>query len=188
MAAWRGAVVVAISFGALSCAHPPRAGRGAVDRLRRNGGHFVLVFGSLSTPAGKRERPVIRFIYPGNSANPDALLWSTMIATGERFYAVLRAPSPAVDLDAIYVEVGSEMSGFDRIIYANLNEEQEPLALYVGEIEVRPASNRAAQGQKVMVETRDDFPRALRELRRLYPDFERAIDSATPVQKSDPEH
>ena len=106
--------------------------------------------------------------------------------TGERFYAVLNAPAPAEYLDAVYVEVGSEAAGFDRIIYANLREGQEPLALYVGEIEVSPASDRNARGQKVVVETRDDFQSAQRELRRLYLRFDGEVLRMIPTRGAAP--
>jgi hypothetical protein len=176
--------VLFAAASAVSCRHSIRVSRGALDRLTRNSDHFVLVFGSLSTSGGKLDRPAIRFVHPGNSGTPDALLWSTTITSGARFYAVLRAPGPARYLDAFYVEVGSEASGFDRIIYAHMREGQEPLAMYVGEIEVRPVPDRSAQGQKVVVETRDDFQNAQRELRRLYPDFDGAIIRTIPVRNA----
>lgn len=178
-----GAAVLPILCGTVSCGHSIRASRGTLERLRRSGDHFVLVFGSLSTPGANLDRPVIRFLHPESSGNPGALLWSTTIATGKRFYAVLRPPPPAEYLDEIYVEVGSERSGFDRIIYAHMREDEEPLAMYVGELEVRPASTRGARGQKVVVETRDDFQQAQRELRHLYPDFDRVINRVTPAPK-----
>jgi hypothetical protein len=78
------------------------------------------------------------------------------------------------------------MSGFDRIYWTHLRKAQEPLAMYVGEVEVRPALNRTAQGQKVVVETRDDFQNAQRELRRLYPDFDGAIISTARARSSAP--
>jgi hypothetical protein len=180
-----GVALVSILFATVSCAHLNRVSGGALNRLTRNGEQFVLVFGSLSTPGGNLDRPAIRFIHPDSSGAPDALLWSTAIATGQRFYAVLHAPN-AKYLDAFYLEAGSEMSGFDRIIYAHMREGQEPLAMYVGEIEVRPASDRSAQGQKVVVEARDDFGNAERELRRLYPHFDGAIRKMPPVQGARP--
>jgi len=174
----RALLCAAVFFATLSCTHSPiRASRGTIDRLTRSGDRFVLVFGSLSTPGGKIDRPAIRFLHPEDKT-PDTPLWSTAIATGQRFYAILRAPAPAKFLDAYYVEVGSEPSGFDRIIYRRLRDGQEPLAMYVGEIEVTPAGARSAPGQKVVVETRDDFPNAQREFRRLYPKFGGAVISA----------
>jgi hypothetical protein len=172
-------------FATVSCVqHLNRVPRGALEQLAGNGAHFVLVFGSLSTPGGKLDRPAIRFLHPDASGTPDALLWSTTISTGQRFYAVLPAPHTANYLDAFYVEVGSETAGFDRIIYAHMREGQEPLAMYVGEIEVRPAPDRSAQGQKVVVEARDDFRNAERELRRLYPRFGGAIVKMAPVRSA----
>jgi hypothetical protein len=170
----------------VSCAHSIRVSRGALDRLRHNGDHFILVFGSLSTPAGNLDRPTIRFVHQEDGGKPDALLWTTTIATGQRFYAVLNPPAGAEYLDQFLVEVGSETSGFDRIFWTHQHKDQEPLAMYVGEIEVRPALNRTAQGQKVVVETRDDFQNAQRELRRLYPNFDGAIISTTRSRSSAP--
>ena len=159
-----------------------RVSRGALNKLERGGDRFVLVFGSLSTPKGQLDRPEIRFLHPDASGKVDAELWSTTIATGERFYAVLRAPAPAKSLDSVYVEVGSEMAGFDRIIYAHMREGQEPLAMYIGEVEVKPAANRGAQGQKVVAEARDDFQNAQTELRRLYPHFDGPVLRMTPAR------
>jgi hypothetical protein len=175
-------ILLAVLLATASCAHPNRVSPGALNRLTRNGDHFVLVFGSLTTSGGKPERPEIRFLHPDSSGKTDAMLWSTTIAKGERFYAVLHAPAPAEYLDALYVEVGSATTGFDRILYANLRGGQEPLAIYVGEIAVSPASDRGAQGQKVIVETRDDFQNAQRELRRLYPRFDGAVKKVTPTR------
>lgn len=169
-----------ILLATVSCAaHSIRVSRNALDRLKHNGDHFVLVFGSLSTPAGNLDRPAIRFLHPESGGTPDVLLWTTTITAGQRFYAVLHAPAGAEYLDQFLVEAGSETSGFDRIIWTRLRKDQEPLAMYVGEIEVRPALSRTAQGQKVVVETRDDIQNAQRELRRLYPDFDGAIISTT---------
>jgi len=181
-----GAALLSILFTNVSCAHLNRVSGGALERLTRNGDKFVLVFGSLATPGGKLDRPAIRFLHPDTSGTPDALLWSTTISTGQRFYAVLHAPPSAKYLDAFYVEVGSEMLGFDRIIYAHMREGQEPLAMYVGEIEVRPAPDRNAQGQLVVVDTRDDLQNAERELRRLHPRFDGAVLKTTRVRSAGP--
>jgi hypothetical protein len=168
----------------VSCAHSIRVSRGALDKLKQGGDHFVLVFGSLSTPAGNLDRPTLRFFHSEDGGMAEALLWTTTIATGQRFYAALHAPAGAEYLDQFLVEVGSEMSGFDRIYWTRLRKDQEPLAMYVGEIEVRPALNRSAQGQKVVVETRDDFQNAQKELRRLYPRFDGAVISTTRARSS----
>jgi hypothetical protein len=121
-----GVTLLSILFATVSCTHVNRVSGGALERLTRNGDQFVLVFGSLSTPGGMLDHPAIRFLHPDSSGTPDALLWSTTIATDQRFYAVLHAPPSAKYLDAFYVEVGSETSGFDRIIYAHMREGQEP--------------------------------------------------------------
>jgi len=175
-----------VLFATVSCAHVNRVSGDALARLARNGDQFVLVFGSLSTPAGQLDRPALRFLHPGISGTPDDLLWSTTISTGQRFYAVLHAPPSTKYLDAFNVEVGSETVGFDRIIYAHMREGQEPVAMYVGDIEVRPAHDRSAQGQKVVVESRDDFSNAERELRRLYPRFAGVVLKITPLRSSGP--
>lgn len=136
----------------------------------------------MSTPKGQLDRPTIRFLHPDDSGKVDAVLWETTIATGERFYAVLRPPAAAQYLDAVYLDVGSETAGFDRILYAHLREGQEPLAMYVGEIDVRPAAYRSGQGQKVVSATRDDFQNAQAELRRLYPRFDGPVMKMTPAR------
>jgi hypothetical protein len=182
-----GVALLAILFATISCAHLNRVSGGDLNRLKKNGEQFVLVFGSLSTPGGKLDNAAIRFIHPDSSGAPDALLWSTTISTGQRFYAVLHAPN-AKYLDEFYVEAGSEMSGFDRIIYAHMREGQEPVAMYVGEIEVRPAANRSAQGQQVVVDARDDFADAGRELKRLYPRFDGPILKTTLARNAGPLH
>jgi hypothetical protein len=181
-----GALLLSLLFATVSCAHLNRVSPDALARLTKNGDHFVLVFGSLSTPRGKLDRPAIRFLHPDTSGTSDDLLWSTTISTGQRFYAVLHAPSAAKYLDAFYIEVGSELSGFDRIIYAHMREGQEPLAMFVGEIEVTPAPDRSAHGQKVVADTRDDFRNAEPELRRLYPRFDGAILKLTPSRSAGP--
>ena len=80
---------ILILFATVSCAHLNRVSGVALERLTRNGDQFVLVFGSLSTPGGRLDRPAIRFLHPETSGTQDTLLWSTTIATGQRFYAVL---------------------------------------------------------------------------------------------------
>lgn len=179
--------LLSILVATVSCAHLNRVSGGALERLTTNCDKFVLVFGSLSTPGGKLDRPAVRFLHPETSGTPEALLWSTTISTGQRFYAPLHAQA-AKYLDAFDVEVGSEMSGFDRIFYAHMREGQEPVAMYIGEIEVRPAPERSAQGQKVVVDARDDFGNAERELRRLYPRFKGAILRMPPVRSAGPLH
>jgi hypothetical protein len=184
---WRTVGAAAgILLSTVACAHTVRVSRGALDRLKRNGDRFVLVFGSLSAAGGNPDRPVIRFYHPEIGGKPDTLLWSTAVAPGRRFYAVLQTPAGADYLDQFFVEAGSEASGFDRIIWSRPRREEEPLAMYVGEIEVRPALNRTAPGQKVVVETRDDFQNAQRELRRLYPDFDGAVVSSARTRPSAP--
>jgi hypothetical protein len=182
-----GVALLPILLTTVSCAHVNRVSGGALNRRTRNGEQFVLVFGSLSTSGGNIDRPALRFLHPDSSGTPDALLWSTTVATGQRFYAVLHAPG-AKYLDAFNVEAGSETSGFDRIIYAHMHEGQEPLAMYVGEIEVKPAPDRSAQGQQVVVDARDDFGNAERELRRLYPRFDGPILKMPAARSAAPLH
>ena len=66
--------LLSILFASVSCVHLNRVSGGALERLARNGDHFVLVFGSLSTPGGKLDRPAIRFLHPDTSGMPDAAL------------------------------------------------------------------------------------------------------------------
>jgi hypothetical protein len=170
-----GLALFTIALGTVSCVHPVRVSRGTLAQLKRKGEHYVLVFGSLSTPKGKLDRPTIRFLDQSNPAAPNTLLLSVTVSTGDRFYAVLHPPPAKSFLDSFHAEVGADNLGYDWIMYAKLREGEEPVAIYVGEIEVRPADERAVQGQRVRVETHDDFQNAERELRRLYPEFSGAI-------------
>jgi hypothetical protein len=81
-------------------------------------------------------------------------------------------------LDTFYAEVGYADTAFDKITFVRLHEGDTPLAMYFGEIQMRPAQNRSAQGQTVVVNIRDDFQNAERELRRLYPRFSGTIAKA----------
>jgi hypothetical protein len=106
------------------------------------------------------------------------VLWSLAISSGDRFYAVLQPPPELRQLDEFYVEVGDANTGFDRIIFIRLQESATPQAMYVGEIRMSPAQNRTAQGQAVVVNIRNDFQNAEKELKQLYPRFEGAIVEA----------
>jgi hypothetical protein len=159
-----------------------------VRQLQSRGEPFVLVFGSLATPAGRPARPTIRFVYQTDRSHPEYLLAALTLANDRRFHAILRPPKtaePAVAyLDHIYIEVGSargqrqaEETGFDRILYVHLQKSEAPLAMYVGELRIAPAQNRSAQGEKVLVSVTDNFGEAMRELKRLYPQFEGTFDN-----------
>lgn len=174
-------------FETLSCVHPNRISRGALQQLRRKGEHYVLVFGSLSTPGGKLDHPTIRFLDESNPAVPEAILLSVTVTSGERFYAVLHPPPDKSFLDSFHAEVGAGTLGYDWIMYSKLREGEQPLAMYVGEIEVRAAASRAVQGQKVLVQTRDDFQNAEKELRRLYPQFEGSVRRMSARQQTAPQ-
>jgi hypothetical protein len=158
-----------------SCAHRTRVSQRELQRLSMNREPFVLVFGSVSTPGTELARPVIRFIYQPDQSSPEILLRSLAVPSGGRFYTVLRTPPGLPYLDTFYAEVGSSNSGFDRIGWVRLQPEDEPLAMYTGEILVSPARDRTAQGQKIAVQIRDDFHNAERNLKRLYPGFRGAI-------------
>ena len=168
------------ALSAASCAHPNRITRGALDKVTKSGELFVLVFGSVSTSTAALARPEIRFVHPANGAAPESTLSTLTITSGDRFYAVLHAPPSMPYLDGFYTEVGSVPMGFDRVIYARIREGQAPVAMYVGELAISPAEQRAAQGQKVVVTARDDLQNAEKELRRLYPRFEGAVAKAMP--------
>jgi len=174
----------ALLAATLSCAHPNRVSQHALDRLTKKREHFVLVFGSLTTPKGQLRNPAIRFLHQNNSGTTDAVLWSMTISSGDRFYAILHAPAAAPYLDSFYTEVGAEKPGYDGVLFARLREGQEPLAMYIGEMEVRPAPVRYAQGQNVIVDRRDDFQNAEKELRRLYPRFDGPVIKMTLASNS----
>jgi hypothetical protein len=161
-----------------SCAHPNRVSRGTLQRLTKSRDAFVLVFGSVSTPKGILDRPAIRFVHQANRSAPEYLLYSLVISSGDRFYAVLKVPSELPYLDEFYAEVGSADTGFDRIDYVRLRRGDAPLAMYVGEIRMSPAQTRTAQGQKIVVSINDDFNNAVQELKRLYPRFDGTIAKA----------
>jgi hypothetical protein len=161
-----------------SCAHPNRISRSNLQRLTKNRDAFVLVFGSVLTPPGALARPAIRFVHQADRSAPEYLLWSLIISSGDRFYAVLKVPPELPYLDEFYAEVGSADTGFDRIDYVRLHRGDAPLAMYVGEIHMSPAQIRTVQGQKIVVSIDDDFKNAVQELKRLYPHFEGTITKA----------
>jgi len=122
------------------------------------------VFGSVATPTGRPSQPTIRFIYQTE------LLAALTLSNDRRFHAILRPPIGVAHLDHLYIEVGSETTGFDRILYVHIPKQDAPVAMYVGEI-------RIAQGEKVTVQVVDNFAEATRELKRLYPEFEGTFDN-----------
>lgn len=174
-----------------SCAHPDRVSRSTLQRLTARHEPVVLVFGSLSTPAGTLAHPVIRFIHKADKSSPEYLLWSLAVTRGDRFYAILNKPAQLPVLNEFIVEAGSAEIGFDKIMYNRLNPGDAPLAMYVGEIQVSPAQNRAVQGEKVAVDIRDEFPAAEQELKRLYPGFHGTVTKTAllrhPVPHAPPE-
>lgn len=160
-----------------ACAHPNRASRGAVARLQKRGAPFVLVFGSVATPTGRPVNPMIRFVYQTDRAHPEFLLAALTLPDDRRFHAILRPPSGAEYLDHLYIEVGSEATGFDRILYVHLAKQKEPIGMYVGELQIAPAQNRNLQGEKVTVNVVNRFDDATKELKRLYPRFDGTLDN-----------
>jgi hypothetical protein len=169
-----------------SCAHPNRVSRGLLQKLTKRGKPFVLVFGSVSTPTGRLARPEIRFIRQVNRSAPEFMLWSLIVSSGDRFYAILKTPPELPYLDEFYAEVGSADTGFDKITYVRLHQGDGPQAMYVGEIGMSPAQNRVAQGQAIVVNIRDDFQNAAQELKRLYPRFEGTVAKAALLGKPVP--
>jgi hypothetical protein len=167
-----------IGIVATSCAHPSHISSRDLARLSKNNQKFVLVFGSVSTSPGTISHPTIRFVHQAEPSVPESLLWSLVIASGDRFFAVLQTPPEMSYIDTFYAEVGSPDVGFDRIRWVRLRQEDAPLAMYLGEIQLSPARDRALPGQKVVVEVRDDFQNAERELRRRYPFFSGGIARA----------
>ena len=153
-----------------SCGHPYRVSRGAVNQLLKKQAPFVLVFGSLSMQKEAPTPPTIRFIHQATRTAPQYLLYGLTISSGDRFYAILKAPQALARLDEFYSEVGEGTAAYDRIAYVKIPRD-EPQALYVGEIRVTPAESRTAQGLPLTVNIRDDFDNASRELHRLYPRF-----------------
>jgi hypothetical protein len=162
----------------IGCNRPNRISRGALQKLTKSGQPFVLAFGSVSTPPHQLERPGIRFVHKFDRKSPEYLLGSLTLMTGDRFFTVLRPPAELGVLDEFYAEVGSEATGFDKITYVRLPKEGGPLAMYVGAIHMEPARNRTAQGEKLLVNIRDDFQAATAELKRRYPDFHGRLEKA----------
>jgi hypothetical protein len=171
--------ILAVAFLALiSCAHPRRVSRRSVRRLAKEHKPFVLVFGSLATTTADAAHPAIRFVHQANRAAAEDLLWQLTISSGDRFYAILQPPPDLAFLDEFYAEVGDKDANFDRIDYIRLHPGDPPVAMYMGEIRVTPAQNRAAQGEKLTVDVRNDFQNAARELKRLYPEFDGMVTEA----------
>lgn len=164
-------------FVLTSCAHPNRVSRRAVRRLEARGEPFVLVFGSLATPTGRPAKPIIRFVYQTDRRHPEYLLGALTLSDDRRFHSILRPPASAAYLDHLYIEVGSEATGFDRILYVHLAKQAAPIGMYVGELQIAPAKNRNAQGEKVTVNVVNKFDDAAKELKRLYPQFEGTLDN-----------
>ena len=171
----RTLLISCLSLVLLSCTHPNRVSRSILQQLANNRVPFVLVFGSVSTPAKALAHPTIRFAHPANAMGPEYTLWSLAIGNGDRFFAVLQAQQGMPGLDEFYAEVGSSETGFDKILYVRLRLADPPTAMYVGEISVSPAENRYQRDQKVTASFRDDFESAAKELKRLYPHFDREV-------------
>ena len=179
-------VVALLLLGGASCAHPNRISRGELRRLTKAHDPFVLVFGSVSTTPGTLAHPVIKFVHQKDRKAPEYLLWSLKVTSGDRFYAVLRRPPELPFLDEFDTEVGSDESGFDRVLFVRLHQGDAPLAMYIGAMEISPAQNRTAQSQKVAVSIHDDFENAARELKRLYPAFQGTVTKAAVMRNLAP--
>lgn len=159
--------VVAFALGLAllsSCAHPHRISRGAVAKLTRNHEPFVLVFGSVVPVQGVMGRPSIRFVHQVNKAAPEYVLQEIAISSGDRFYAVLKAPPALPRLDQFETEVRWTKVTYDKVNFVRVAAQPAAVALYVGELQM-------SEGQTVAVTVRDDYQNATAELHRLYPKF-----------------
>src|SRR5579885_2765462 len=168
---------VAVVLVITACSHANRASQRAVRRLTSRGAPFVLAFGSLATPTGRPGKPTVRFVYQADRSKPEYLLAALTLPNDRRFHAILRPPNGVAYLDHLYIEVGSDATGFDRILYVHLRKQEVPIAMYVGELRTAPAQNRNLQGEKVTVSVLDNFAEATKELKRLYPQFQGMLDN-----------
>jgi hypothetical protein len=161
----------------LSCAHPNRVSRSTVTRLTKHRETFVLVFGSMLPAQGATERPMIRFVHHADKTAPEYVLHEMKISNGDRFYAVLKAPSELKYVDQFETEV-SWADAYDKISFVRIAQQHGPVAMYLGEIQMTLAERRNAPGRGISVTVRDEFQNATRELHQLYPGFDGEIIKA----------
>lgn len=167
-----------------ACTHPHRVARRQLTGLAKRGDRFVLVFGSVKTLdgasaaiiKGASDRASIRFIHKDASA--ESILREIGITSGDRFYALLKAPATAKYLDHFDAEVRWANRAYDKVTHIKLREAQGGSAMYIGEIEMRVSAagpsedpKRPTPKQMVWITVQDDFGGASGELRRLYPSF-----------------
>src|SRR5712692_2952801 len=87
------ALLVLLFFCGCTAAHPHRVPPKQINRMLKAGESFVLVFGSVTTEASAQEtaNTAVRFIH--QDKGPQDILREIPILNGDRFYAVLTAPS-----------------------------------------------------------------------------------------------
>jgi hypothetical protein len=172
-------VVAAIALALLtSCAHSNRVSRSAVRKLTKSHEPFVLVFGSVVPVQGVSGHPSIRFVHQLNRTAPEYVLHEIAISSGDRFYAVLKAPPTLPRLDQFETEVRWTRVTYDKVNFVRVAEQPAAVAMYVGELQM-------SEGQTVAVTVRDDYQSATAELHRLYPKFDGEIIKA-PLLRSPP--
>ncbi len=156
-------------FCGCTATHPHRVPQKQINRMLKAGDRFVLVFGSVRTEDNASEAPgaAVRFIRQERGSQD--LLREVPTLNGDRFYAVLAAPSGRKYLDHFDTEVRGAGLGYDKVTYIRLYEKDRALAMYVGEIHIR--SVEQAQRQILSITVKDDFSSATAELKRLYPKF-----------------
>ena len=163
------ALLVLLFFCGCTAAHTHRVPPKQINRMLKAGESFVLVFGSVTTEASAQEtaNTAVRFIH--QDKGPQDILREIPILNGDRFYAVLTAPSSRKYLDHFETEVRGAGLGYDKVTYIRLYERDRAVAMYVGEIHIRSAE--AGQRQILSITVKDDFSSANAELKRLYPKF-----------------
>ncbi len=168
-----------------SCArvHPHRVPGKQVRRLAETGQPFVLVFGSLHVLQGYRDvtrnhasaGTAIRFIYQALPSDPPQVLNEIAILSGDRFFAVLKPPAAARELDHFLVQVRCADPAYEPVTHIRLSGRHTGLALYIGRIEATLAEaelERIAPKRILSVRVVNDFESARAELHRLYPRFD----------------
>jgi len=110
-----------------------------------------------------------------------SVLSDIQITSGDRFYAVLRAPGPGTWLDHFDAEVRWADATYEKVTYLKLAERKKPIAVYIGEIDISAAFTRVRS-----VTVRDDFETAARELKRLYPKFTGEVQRSPLLRRPPP--
>lgn len=160
------ALVCICLLSACTATHPRRISRKQLNQLTKRGDHEV-------TKLGKAAGAAIRFTHGERSS--ESVLQEIPISSGDRFYAVLRAPALAPYLDHFDTEVRWMDPDYDKVTHIRLAGRPNAFAMYVGEIEIQVAQAagpaRTSPKQILSVKVSDDFDHAAQELQRLYPKF-----------------